>query len=424
MKLASGPAVGRPRLFTSYKTEASIFPTWTQRIGVGLLLVVLVLMPFDLPVINQLPLVRFLGDDVWLRIVNSALIFAIAAVGLNLLLGVAGQVSLGHAFFMGVGAYAAVVMGADGGGALWGWGLPIWLWLPGAGVAAALAGIIVSPAAVRVRGLYLGIVTLGLVFLGQHLGRMFDFIAGPAGLGRRWPGFDIHLWKEEEPLVDLTNAGRWLWFDVTRNTKVYFFLLTVAVILIVIAENLIRTRTGRALQAIRDRDVAAEIMGVPEGRYKLIAFAISSFYAGIAGALLATLSIQASPENWNLLLSVEIIAIVLIGGAGTTMGSLLGAAFVILMPNFVEELTRWLAEQEGSGGPVGFLADIVLTTGGDDGGAVATGTTSPGWPLSVFDWNQVLYGFLIVVFLLFEPLGLYGLWIRIRNYWKGWPFTY
>jgi branched-chain amino acid transport system permease protein len=291
-------------------------------------------------------------------------------------------------------------------------------------VVAALVGIIVSPAAVRVRGLYLGIVTLGLVFVGQHLGRMFDFVAGPAGLGRRWPSFDIKVWKESEPLVDMSNAGHWLWFDVTKNAKVYLFLLALTVLLAVIGENLIRTRTGRALQAIRDRDVAAEIMGVPEARYKLIAFAISSFYAGVAGALLATLSIQASPENWNLLLSVEIIAIVLIGGAGTTMGALLGAVFVILTPNFVEEITRWLAQQEGSGGVVGFAADLVLTTGPRDGGAVATGTTSPGWPLSVFDWNQVLYGFLIVVFLLFEPLGLYGLWIRIRNYWKGWPFTY
>ena len=419
-----GPVRGRPRLFTSYKTEASIFPTWTQRIAVGLFLLVLVLMPFDVPVVNQLPFIRFLGDDIWLRIVNSVLIFAIAAVGLNLLLGVAGQVSLGHAFFMGVGAYAAVVMGADSGGALWGWGLPIWLWLPGAGVAAALVGIIVSPAAVRVRGLYLGIVTLGLVFVGQHLGRMFDFVAGPAGLGRRWPSFDIRVWKESDPLVDMSSAGHWLWFDITKNAKVYLFLLALTVLLAVIGQNLIRTRTGRALQAIRDRDVAAEIMGVPEARYKLIAFAISSFYAGVAGALLATLSIQASPENWNLLLSVEIIAIVLIGGAGTTMGALLGAVFVILTPNFVEEITRWLAHQEGSGGIVGFAADLVLTTGPRDGGAVATGTTSPGWPLSVFDWNQVLYGFLIVVFLLFEPLGLYGLWIRIRNYWKGWPFTY
>ena len=419
----AGPKIGRPRFFTSYRTETSILPTWTQRVAALVLLVVLVLMPFDLPVISQLPFVRFLGDETWLRVVNSLLIYAVAGLGLNLLLGVAGQVSLGHAFFMGVGAYAAVALGAESD-SLWGFGLPIWIWLPGAGVAAALAGIIVAPAAVRVRGLYLGIVTLGLVFLGQHLGRMFDFIAGPAGLGRKWPTFDIRLWKEEQPLVDMTSGGRWLWFDLTRNAKTYLFLLALVLVATLVAKNLTRSRTGRALQAIRDRDVAAEIMGVPEARYKLIAFAISSFYAGIAGALLAVLIVQTAPESWSLLLSVEIIAIVLIGGAGTTAGPLLGAIFVILMPNFVEEATRWLAANGGSGGVVGFAADAVLTTGPRDGGAVATGTTSPGWPLSVFDWNQVLYGVLIVVFLIFEPLGLYGFWVRIRNYWKGWPFTY
>ncbi|MEX2254918.1 MAG: branched-chain amino acid ABC transporter permease, partial [Acidimicrobiia bacterium] len=225
MSTRTGPMRGRPRLFTSYKTETSILPTWTKRIAMGLFLLVLVLMPFDLPIISQLPFVRFLGDDIWLRIVNSVLIFVIAAVGLNLLLGVAGQVSLGHAFFMGVGAYAGVVLGADSGGSLWGWGLPIWIWLPGAGLAAALVGIIVAPAAVRVRGLYLAIVTLGLVFLGQHFGRMFDFIAGPAGLGRKWPTFDIRLWKEEEPLVDMSSGGHWLWFDITKNAKTYLFLL-------------------------------------------------------------------------------------------------------------------------------------------------------------------------------------------------------
>jgi len=416
--------LGRPKLFTSYSSEASVFPTWTQRAAIGIFLGLLVLMPFDLPIVSQLPLLRFLGDEQWLRIVNSVLIFAIAALGLNLLLGVAGQVSLGHAFFMGVGAYAAVVLGSEGGGSTWGLGLPIWVWLPGAGVTAALVGIIVSPTAVRVSGLYLGIVTLGLVFVGQHLGRMLEFIAGPAGLGRRWPSFDIRLWKEENPLVDMSSSGRWLWFDVSENAKNYFLLLVLAAVLTLVARNLIRTRTGRALQAIRDRDVAAEIMGVPEGRYKLIAFSISSFYAGLGGALLAVLAVQNAPENWNLFLSVEIIAIVLIGGAGTVSGTLLGTVFVVLTPNFVREMTSWLADRGDSGGVLGWIADLVLATGVNDDGAIATGTTSPGWPLSVFDWNQVLYGLLIVVFLIFEPLGLYGIWVRIRNYWKGWPFTY
>ncbi|MDP6214657.1 MAG: branched-chain amino acid ABC transporter permease, partial [Acidimicrobiales bacterium] len=188
---------GRPKLYTSYVAEAQLFPTRVQQVLVVVGIVVLVLMPFDLPIINQIPIVRFLGDNIWLRLVNRMLIFAIAALGLNILSGLAGQVSLGHAFFMGSGAYTAVLLGGKGSANLWGWGLPIWIWLPASGVVAALVGIAVAPAAVRVRGLYLGIATLGLVFIGLHLSRVFPEIAGPGALGRKWPRLQFRLWKEE-----------------------------------------------------------------------------------------------------------------------------------------------------------------------------------------------------------------------------------
>src|SRR6266508_4694284 len=137
-----------------------------------LLVLIAVLLPFNLPVINQLPLIRFLGDADWIRLTTQAVIFAIAALGLNLLTGVAGQVSLGHAFFMGTGAYAAVYLGGGAAPGQWGHGLPMWVWLPGAGISAALIGLVVAPAAVRLRGLYLAIVTVGLVFVGIHLSRV------------------------------------------------------------------------------------------------------------------------------------------------------------------------------------------------------------------------------------------------------------
>ena len=168
----------------------------------------------------------------------------------------------------------------------------MWLWLPAAGVVAAAVGIAVAPAAVRVRGLYLGIVTLGLIFIGLHLSRVFTEIAGPSGLGRKWPRMELRLWKEEEPILDFSRDGHWFWFDINKNQKTYLFLLVVLILMAWMAANLARSRTGRALQAIRDRDVAAEIMGVPEYRYKTTAFAISSFYAGIGGALFASLSVQ------------------------------------------------------------------------------------------------------------------------------------
>ena len=415
--------LGRPRLYTAYRQEIQLLPTWTQKIVFAVFLLVLFLLPFDLPVISDIPVIRFLGDSEWLRPMAKVLVYAIAALGLNLLSGVAGQVSLGHAFFMGVGACAAVYLGGASGDTTWGHSLPIWIWLPGAGVAAALLGVVVSPVAVRLRGLYLAIVTLGLVFVGIHLGNTSwgQKIAGPPGLGREFPELDVRLWKEERPLVNVGDDGHWLWFDVSDSQKRYLFLLVVTLVLTLLAKNLLRGRTGRALQAIRDRDIAAEVMGVPDFGYKLVAFAVSSFYAGVAGALFAALSQRVVAADFGLFLSVEFIAVLLIGGAGTTAGPLIGASFVVLAPEFVSAFTKWLEQAEG--GLAGGLGRILLTEGGDFG-VINTAIQTPGWTLSVFDWNVVLFGALIVVFLIVEPLGLFGLWIRIRNYWKRWPFSY
>jgi branched-chain amino acid transport system permease protein len=128
------------------------------------------------------------------------------------------------------------------------------------------------------------------------------------------------------------------------------------------------------------------------------------------------------PETWDLLLSIEFIAIILIGGAGTITGTLLGTVFVVMLPRVVEEFTVWLAAQAEMGGAFAWLADIVIATGSDDFGIISTGAAGPG--LSIFQLNVALFGVLIIVFLIAEPLGLYGIWIRVRNYWKGWPFTY
>ena len=125
--------------------------------------------------------------------------------------------------------------------------------------------------------------------------------------------------------------------------------------------------------------------------------------------------------DFGLFLSVEFIAILLIGGAGTTAGPLIGTFFVVMVPQFVEEFTKWLEDAEG--GPVGALSRAVLTEGGDFG-IINTAIQTPGWTLSVFNWNLVLFGVLIIVFLIVEPLGIFGIWVRTRNYWKRWPFSY
>jgi branched-chain amino acid transport system permease protein len=324
---------------------------------------------------------------------------------------------------MGTGAYAAVFLGGQSSDNLWGLGLPIWIWLPGAGVTAALVGILVSPTAVKVRGLYLGIVTVGLVFIGIHLSKVLPEISGGAEVGRDFPELSLRLWKEENAVLDLNSDGTWFWFDISSNAKTYLFCLALLVLFTVVSKNLIRSRTGRALQAIRDRDVAAEVMGIPEAKYKLIAFAGSSFFAGVAGALFASFVGKLPPETFDLILSVEFIAILLIGGAGTTAGTLIGTFFVVLSPRFVEEVAGWMGGQSEKSGPWGGFWDGVVSRG-PDFGLITTADVAPGFALPVSRLDELIYGSLVVVFLLFEPLGLYGIWVKIRNYWKGWPFSY
>jgi branched-chain amino acid transport system permease protein len=393
--------------------------TTAKKVLLGIFLLLVVSIPFQL-----VPGLKFLGQADWLRLLSTTAIFTIGALGLNILTGLAGQVSLGHSFFMGIGAYTAVWLGAPAGGPLIGLGLPIWIWLPAAGIVAAVIGVAIGPTAVRVRGLYLAIVTLGLVFIGEYFFRNWNSLTGGAQVGRDFPRLQVRLWKEEAPLIDFTTAGSWFGLDMTGIAKSFFLLVLLAGIFTVLAKNLQRTRVGRAFMSIRDRDIAAEIMGVNEFAYKLLAFGISSFYAGIAGALLASFVSRVIPERWDLFLSVQFIAIILIGGAGTVTGTLLGSAFVVLLPRLVQNFTLWLQSAAVQGeGILSSVANVFIATSPNDFGLINTfAGVGPG--LSVAQLNLVLYGLLIIGFLIFEPLGLYGIWLRIRNYWKGWPFTY
>jgi branched-chain amino acid transport system permease protein len=409
---------GRPLLHTTYESDQALLNTTTKKVMVGLFLLFLIQLPFGL-----VPFLSFMGETAWLRLLTQAAIFAVGALGLNILTGLAGQVSLGHAFFMGIGAYTAAWLGADPG-PLVGLGLPIWIWLPGAGIVAALVGIAIGPTAVRVRGLYLAFVTLGLVFIGEFLFQRFSTVTGGSQSGRSFPRFEVRLWKEEQPLIDFSRDGTWFGVQMSSTAKAFYLCLGILILAVLLAKNLQRTRPGRAFQSIRDRDIAAGIMGVEEFKYKLTAFGISSFYAGVAGALLAVFVGRMIPETWNLFLSVQFIAIVLIGGAGVVSGVLMGSAFVVLLPRLVFDFTTWLANYVTAGeGAFVWLADLVVSTGLGDWGLINTQAgTAPG--LSVAQFNLVLYGLLIIGFLIFEPLGLYGIWLRIRNYWKSWPFTY
>ncbi|MEX1178937.1 MAG: branched-chain amino acid ABC transporter permease [Nitriliruptor sp.] len=368
---------GRPELYTRYASDQALLNTPGKRSGVGLLLLLALALPF------------LVSRDIT-SLMATAFIFAIGAIGLNLVTGYAGQVSLGHAFFVGLGAYTAAFVGTPASGSLRGLGLEMWAWLPAAGLVAALVGFLVAPLAARVRGLYLAILTLGLVFIGEHLFKELRSFTGGPGIGRRAAapvlfGFDFN--------APQTVLG----IDLTASQLYYVFSLVMLVLFAIGARNLARSKMGRAFAAVRDRDIAAEVMGVQLTKTKVLAFTVSSFYAGVCGGLLAVTYGQPTPENFNLNLSVIFLAMILVGGVATISGAITGAVVIQMLPRFVQ----WLSE---------FVPGI--------------SRSSQGGVISVDQLEGILFGVLIVVFLVIEPRGLFGLWLRIRNYWKAWPFSY
>ncbi|WP_129669312.1 branched-chain amino acid ABC transporter permease [Phytoactinopolyspora endophytica] len=374
---STGAVRGRPLLRTSYAAEQAIWNTPAKRAWTLALVVAVLALPF------------FLSRDLT-SLMTTVFIMAIAGIGLNLVTGYAGQVSLGHAFFMGLGAYTAAVFGGAGDDELVGLGLDMAVWLPMAGVVPALVGLVVAPLAARVRGLYLAILTLGLVFIGEHVFKEARSITGGVGVGR----------APAEPVLfglDLRARYHVFGYILSREAVFYFVCFAIFVVMAMAARNLVRSKPGRAFAAVRDRDVAAALMGVSLRRTKTLAFTISSFYAGVAGALLVVVIGRVTPTSWDLFLSIDLLAVILIGGIATISGSILGAAFVVLTPRLVSE-----------------LADVV---------PFISTSPSSGF-LSVFQLQTMLFGALIVLFLVLEPRGLYGLWVRVRNYWKAWPFSY
>lgn len=363
---------GRPELYTAYRQDMSLLNTGGKRAGVALVLVVALAGAFLLP--NDLVI-----------LLGTAFAACIGAIGLNLVTGYAGQVSLGHAFFLGLGTYTAAVVSGNPEGSQLGLG---WSFLPvpliAAALVCALAGLIVAPLALRLRGLYLAIVTLGLVFLGEHIFREARFLTGGPGIGRA--GTVLTL-----PGVNPQQDGEVLGIFLSSSQKMYLVILAVLVLMAIVGRNLARSDLGRAFSAVRDRDIAAEVIGVDLTRAKILAFVISSAFAGVAGALLYAILTRSEPNTFNLLLSVRYIAMILIGGVATISGSIVGALFISTLGRVSRELSELL--------PTAIAVSSELL-------------------------EAILYGVLIIAFLILEPRGLFGIWVRVRNYWKGWPFSY
>ena len=356
----------RPDLYTSYKTETSIFPTPFQKFWFALLVVFSFAIPFIL-------------SNYWILLITTSLLIAIASWGLNIVSGYAGQVNLGHGVFVGIGTYVSSVLGGVATTSVIGYELDMVIWLPLSGLAATLIGIILSPVSARLKGLNLGLVTLALVFIGSHFFSNLKFITGGAGLGRKAAKLTFLG-------VDLESGLTFGNLIIEKNDVIYFFSLVLCILLGIGVKNISRSKIGRAFSAIRDRDIAAEALGINLFKYKMYAFGISSFYGGIAGSLLFTLSGGVEPGSFNLLYSITFVAIVIIGGVGTVLGPIFGAFFFTMLPGIIQAVLH------------------------------ALGIADSGFILNPAEIERIVFAFFIIFFLIFEPRGLWGIWFRLRNY--------
>ena len=299
-------------------------------------------------------------DDYLISQMTFICVYAVAAVGLMLLTGYTGQVSMGHAAFFAIGSYVSAILTAKG--------VPFLLSLPAAGILAGAVGIIVGRPILHLTGLYLAIATMGLAFIVNEIlvrwesltkGNM-GFIVAPPSIG---------------PLV----------FD--SETRFYYLAIVVLILSLLAARNILRAPSGRAMIAIRDSEVAAESLGINPAKFKTMAFAVSAFFAGVAGSLYAHKVLFINPESYTIILSIELLAMVIIGGLGSLHGAVFGAAFFIFLPQLIimtkDYMPVYLQNQTGLEG--------------------------------------ALFGLLIILVMVFEPMGLYGRWLKARFYFEMFP---
>ena len=345
---------------TTYAADMALFPLPVAQWTVAALAVLFV------------AIVPLVVGEYYLSILNLIFVAIVGALGLNILVGYTGQISIGHGAFMSVGAYTAANLAVN-------FGLPFWITLPAGGLMAALIGVVVGTPSLRIKGLYLAIATLAGQLIIEWTINHVPAISG---------GYQASIQVPRPQLFG---------FAFDSQSRLYFFLLFFAVIAIVATLNLVRSRIGRAFVAVRDQDIAAEIIGINIFRYKLLSFAISSFYAGVCGVLYTYYFGIANYEQFQLIVSIDYLAMIIIGGLGSVLGSIFGAIFITLLPIVL----RLLLVRVGS----------LFFDESDLANAIS------GTRLAVF-------GALIIFFLIVEPEGLNRLWRNIRSYFRVWPFSY
>jgi branched-chain amino acid transport system permease protein len=315
----------------------------------------------------------FIAPTYYIYMANYMAINVIVTIGLNILVGYTGQISLGHAGFFAIGAYGTVLLMKT-------LGMPFLFAIIAAALIAAFFGFILGLPALRLEGPYLAIATLGFgMAITQVIGR-WEVFGGRMGI--------------EAPALSFFGI------KITSDLGRYFLTVTIAFLLVMGARNLMKTRVGRAFIAIRDSDIAAETMGVNLVYYKTLAFAVSAFYTGIAGGLFAFLLGFISPSTFNFILSIYFLAFVIVGGLGSIFGSVMGG---VVMTWLILELDK-VQEIPYVGAALVSFSDSFMTVAG------------------LPNIASIIFGLIIILLVVFEPLGLYGFWIRTKIYWKTWPF--
>lgn len=343
-----------------YYEDVQLFSTGVVRFWFLLLLIFLAVFPF-------------VFKNYYVYMANFMAINVIVALGLNILIGYTGQISLGHAGFFAIGAYGTILLMTQ-------IHLPFLVALPAAACIAAFFGLLLGIPALRLEGPYLAIATLGFgLTITQVIGRV-ELFGGRQGLHA--PDLIIGPWRLDSDL------------------HFYCLLMPMTVVLALAARNLVKTKVGRAFIAIRDADIAAETMGVNLIYYKTLAFAVSAFYTGLAGGLYAFVLRFIDPEVFTLFMSILFLVMIVVGGLGSIFGAVAGACLIswldLELRNIlsIPYLGKWLESLSKSYFSITGVSNIQF----------------------------IVFGSIMIVIMLFEPLGLYGFWIRTKKYWKTWPF--
>ncbi|HKS63520.1 MAG TPA: branched-chain amino acid ABC transporter permease [Xanthobacteraceae bacterium] len=339
---------------TGYAQETALTQTRLERVALVAFLLLLAAYPF-------------LASAFYLDLACQVFLASIGALSLMLLTGYAGQVSLGHAGLLSAGAFTAGILFRE-------FNAPFWVTLPAAALSGALLGVVFGLPSLRLRGLYPAVSTLALHFVVVYLGGEYETKRG----------FSTGITVDAPKIGGYTIYGGRVW---------YFVLLVFAAGTLLICLNLLRGRTGRAWRAIRMHETVAEALGIGVAAHKLLAFVISSAMAAVSGALFAYYRGFVSVEAFSLFLSIQYVAMIIVGGMGSLLGALLGAVFVTLFPYAIEAALMRLPNAQAYAGVL-------------------------------FAVNYAAFGVVMILFLLFEPLGLVGIWRRLQTYFLLWPFRH